>query len=112
MTTQPYVTWKDTFSVGNEEIDSQHKGMFGLLNNLHELVQEGRSGKRIVEIIEEVRQYAKRHFTCEEALMTVCGYPQLNEHKKAHEEFVSRIDQISKNAEKSEDDTAFELSFI
>jgi hemerythrin-like metal-binding protein len=109
MTTQPYVEWKDSFSVGNEQIDSQHKEMFGLLNNLHELLQNGRHGKRTAEIIEEVQQYAKRHFTCEETLMAECGYPQLDEHKKAHEEFSSHINQFSKRAEESKEDVTLKL---
>ena len=45
MTSQHYVVWKDAFSVGSETIDSQHKGMFGLLNDLYNALQEGRSQK-------------------------------------------------------------------
>src|ERR1035438_1546606 len=43
MTSQNYVVWKDAFSVGSEAIDSQHQGMFGLLNDLYNALEEGRS---------------------------------------------------------------------
>jgi hemerythrin-like metal-binding protein len=109
MTTKPYVEWNDSFSVGNEQIDSQHKEMFGLLNTLYELFQEGHSGKGMGEIIRKVRHYAKHHFACEETLMAECGYPQLDEHKKAHKAFTRRIDQFSKRAKKPEEDVTHDL---
>ena len=68
MTSQNYVVWKDAFSVGSAAIDAQHKGMFGLLNDLYNALQEGRSQKDISEIVEKARQYAKQHFASEEAL--------------------------------------------
>ena len=47
MKTKLYVEWKDSFSVKNAQIDSQHKKMFRLLNKLHDLLQKGGDVKRL-----------------------------------------------------------------
>jgi len=106
MATQSYVMWKDAFSVGNENLDSQHRVMFGLLNDLYDTLQEGQSKKPINTLIEEACQYAKHHFETEEALMAKCSYPGLGEHKKAHEAYRKQVAQIQQG---SKEDMAFEL---
>jgi hemerythrin-like metal-binding protein len=109
MKTKLYVEWKDSFSVKNAQIDSQHKKMFRLLNKLHDLLQKGGDVKRLGKIIVAVQQYAILHFNCEELLMSACNYPQLNEHKKAHEEFTSRFNQFLKRAKTENEDISLEL---
>ena len=41
--------------------------------------------------------------------MSACNYPQLNEHKKAHEEFTSRFNQFLKRAKTENEDISLEL---
>ena len=95
--------------MGNEVLDSQHKGMFELLNNLYDALQEGHSQAEIHKRIEETRRYAERHFATEEALLAKSAYSQLAEHKQEHEKYVRHVEQICRGSEKSLDDVAFEL---
>ena len=112
MTSQNYVVWKDAFSVGSEEIDSQHKGMFGLLNDLYNALQEGRSQRDISEIVGKARQYAKQHFASEEAFWAKSDCPGLEEHKAAHQAYTRQVEQIWQRSGQPLADTAYELFFF
>jgi hemerythrin len=112
MTSQNYVVWKDAFSVGSEAIDSQHKGMFGLLNDLYNGLQEGRSQKDISEIVGKARQYAKQHFANEEALWAQSCCPGLEEHKAVHHAYIGQVEQIWQSSAQPLEDTAYELFFF
>jgi hypothetical protein len=55
-----YVVWKESFSVGNAELDTQHKSMFELLSRLYDNIEQGQSPRPIEEMIEEAGRYAER----------------------------------------------------
>lgn len=38
-----FVEWSNELSTGIEEIDDQHKVLVGLLNEIHEAIQQGRT---------------------------------------------------------------------
>ena len=99
MNKNPYVSWKDEYSVGNNVLDAQHQAMFRLLNDLHEALEEGKSDKPVEALVEEAIQYAAIHFRTEERLMTESGYPNLEQHKQTHQEYVRRVDEIRRSAE-------------
>lgn len=82
---EPYVVWKDEFSVGDERLAAQHRRMFDLLNAMYGVGQEGGPRGRLAKMFEEVRRYAEDHFATEEAAMERFGYARLREHKAAHE---------------------------
>jgi hemerythrin len=112
MTSQNYVVWKDAFSVGSAAIDAQHKGMFGLLNDLYNALQEGRSQKDISEIVEKARQYAKQHFASEEALWAKSRCPGLEEHKAVHQAYTRQVEEIWQSSGQPLEDTAYGLFFF
>ena len=72
--------WKDKYSVGDLEIDKQHKGLFELGNELPEV-----SGEQDVKpIIMQLFKYTREHFSAEEEMMNRIGFTYLAKHKKLH----------------------------
>lgn len=87
----PFLKWSDSFRIGDERLDSDHKGLFEILNRLHdELLKNNRreaADKAIVELLD----YSKRHFSEEEGVMKTVGYRGYEEHKARHDELIHRL---------------------
>lgn len=93
----PKIIWSDTFSVGNEEIDSQHKRWIDIFNTAFDRMMgdDVQSLSTLgIDAIEEMRQYAKMHFAFEEAYMEKIGYPDLEAHRKIHTAFHNKLERI------------------
>jgi hemerythrin len=87
------VVWDDSFSVGFEAIDHQHKGLVNMTNTLFEACRQGAAMADVTYLttIRKAVEYARIHFADEEKYMGKANYPRLNEHKKEHEAFVAKI---------------------
>lgn len=79
--------WKDAYSVGNELLDSQHRQLIELVNQL--------TGETpLSDVLEGLRRYAETHFQTEEGLLEAAEYPELEEHQKYHAAFRSWLDDV------------------
>jgi hemerythrin-like metal-binding protein len=73
-------TWKPEYSVGDDHLDDQHRGLIDLINMLED---ESRMG----EVLEQLEIYVDEHFREEEAMLEKAGYPDLAAHKLQHKIF-------------------------
>ena len=87
----PLITWKDSYSVGNANIDGQHRRLMDLVNELHEAMRTGQANSVLGAILDQLVTYTHTHFAFEERVMAVSGYPGLAEHKKQHAELAERV---------------------
>ena len=106
MSERSYLKWKQAYSVGNEELDNQHKYMFDLLNQLYVALDEGKTELPVGLLLDKARLYGKIHFETEEKLMAASGYPHLARHQAIHEEYCGRVEKMS---QATGPDTPFEL---
>jgi hemerythrin-like metal-binding protein len=90
----PLVTWNETMSVGHEVLDNQHQYLFDRINQVHQAVRK-HDTRGIMKTLMEARTYATVHFREEEILMERCGYPELSTHRRLHEIFVEKLDQMA-----------------
>jgi len=90
----PIVQWNINFLLGIHEIDQHHMHLVQLLNDTYDEFRE--KGSIDPSFIDELTEYARHHFACEEKLMKETAYPKLDEHKEEHESFNSRISEIRK----------------
>lgn len=106
MSEASYLKWKEVYSVGNTELDNQHKYMFALLDKIYAALQAGRTETPIEQLLEQARLYGKLHFETEERLMAESGYPKWAEHRRVHEQYCDRVEKMSQSMGP---DTPFEL---
>ena len=92
-----FFTWKDSFAIGNEEIDKQHKGFLEYLNECYLQTSRNSSAGIDRQIREKLREYASTHFHFEEALFQAKGYPDLEQHVKKHRYFESQVAELDAN---------------
>ncbi len=83
------VEWTPRHSVGNETLDGQHRDILARCNALADCLDdasEGNEGK-FDEIFVDLMTRAREHFAAEEALLSHCGYPDLDDHRSEQEEY-------------------------
>lgn len=93
-------TWNDELSVSNETIDQQHKHLLSLFKHTQTLLEEKVKTIEMLEVISELVVYSKYHFAEEETLMTASKYLGLEDHKKEHQDFINKVDQLKNNVNK------------
>lgn len=85
------ITWSDRMSIGNDTLDQDHKALVERLNRFHEVVQGQRGRETLPALFAELRSYTDYHFTTEERLMRLAGYPGLEAHRAMHEGLRQRL---------------------
>ena len=78
------IKWLEEYSVGNPELDAQHRKMIELLAGLVKFTNSG----GVVDpssAIAEVNRYAEQHLRHEEMMLSVRGYPEYARHKAEHD---------------------------
>ncbi len=88
------ITWTDALSVGNEEIDSQHKKLVQLINGLHGHMIAGDAHDILGKVLDRMIEYTAFHFATEEGLMARAGYPASAAHKEEHRKLVAKATDL------------------
>ena len=88
--------WKDAYSMGENGIDEQHKGLFKLSNEIYYLVEDGvNEPEQFRELFMALNDYTVEHFIYEEMVLQQKGYPQVKEHIKSHLLFSDKLKSIA-----------------
>ena len=90
------VEWDDTLLTGNDEIDRQHQAIFRVANELHHAILDGKGQEMVAKVAVKLSDYSAEHFQAEERLMAECGYPQLSQHRLAHEKVATVVRDFHK----------------
>jgi hemerythrin len=77
--------WSDSYSVGNQKIDDQHKRLFAIFDGLNQAINSGDPIFGVEKAFLQMRGYVKNHFRFEESLMKKNRYPGFKQHKAKHE---------------------------
>ena len=85
------IQWQDSYSVGVPMLDSDHKILISLLNQLYDAREEGQSQEVIGSVLNVLVEYTINHFAREERLMEIGGYPHLEEHRKEHRRLTNTV---------------------
>ena len=106
----PLVQWNQSLSVDVPEIDKQHQRLFKLINDLHEAMHAGKGNEAAVVIMKELVAYTKTHFGYEIRQLELVKYPDLVNHKAAHEALVKKVEEFAVSVQKGIPGTAVKLS--
>jgi len=88
------IQWSDDLSVGIEEIDDDHHRLIQCLDDLFTACSAGQGPAVLKKILASLMQYTREHFSHEEDVMRKVGYPNLEDHRAAHAELVTELDDI------------------
>jgi hemerythrin len=91
--------WKQEYSVGYPEIDTQHKKLFELADQLHSAMTSGKGNDVLRKTLSDLIAYTKGHFAAEERLMQMHRYPDYPKHKADHDTLTARVVSFQKEFE-------------
>jgi len=104
---------KPEYYTGIEFIDEEHKKLFEIINKIYELLTNEFIPDKydyILEVVNELKDYAKYHFDHEESYMSSIKYKRFLSHKVAHEEFIEKISKYEPDdIDENQKETLLEL---
>jgi hemerythrin-like metal-binding protein len=87
-------TWSESWAVGNELIDAQHKQLFKAINSLMDACSKGEGQSAVNSTMQFLIDYTKKHFGDEEKLQQKYSYPDYTKHKQTHEDFKNAMNDL------------------
>ncbi|MGD1103659.1 MAG: bacteriohemerythrin [Terriglobia bacterium] len=82
---QPFLSFESRYLVGIDALDSQHKQMVNLLNELYGSVIAKKPRDLHLDLLTRLVNLTRTHFATEEQVLRVHSYPGYLLHKAAHE---------------------------
>ncbi|MEO5377342.1 MAG: bacteriohemerythrin [Magnetococcus sp. DMHC-6] len=107
-----FFPWDDTLLTGEKEIDTDHKYLVMLVNQIHQALKEEMGIKAIGGILQKLAAYAVEHFAREEVYWSRHQIPSLEEHKKIHQDLVANVVALLNSYEKGEFTVALDLILL
>jgi len=83
--------WKESYRIGNADVDAQHQGIFALA----EVFFKAHGQAEKVACAMRLYQYTREHFAYEEKLMRAMAYPAFAAHVQQHDDLIEQLNGIA-----------------
>lgn len=93
-------SWTNDLEIGNVQIDNEHKKLISAINDLMQACSKGKGRDELKKTVDFLLSYTRTHFSNEEVLQRSYKYPDYNNHRKYHQEFINSIVEIDKKLAK------------
>ena len=87
------IIWTEDLNTGIEVIDRQHRRIVDYINDL-ELANARQNREVVGQVLDDLVDYPMSLFAFEESLQEEAGYKYCKPHKKVHDLFVRRINEL------------------
>lgn len=105
--------FSDNYLTGIPLIDKEHRELFRIIGEVHKLIYNEFIPDKyddIVSLLEQLKDYTKFHFDDEEEYMKQINYEGLPAQKRAHDAFVTRLEEMDLSSiDENQQDTLEEL---
>jgi hemerythrin len=93
------LTWNHACTIGVTAMDDQHAVLMDTLNDLRLALVQGSSREQVSEGLNRLIDFTRLHFSSEERLLEQSGYPDLVEHRRAHQRLLSQIEDAARSTQ-------------
>ncbi|MGE5604767.1 MAG: bacteriohemerythrin [Bacteroidota bacterium] len=105
-----FVQWIDEkYSVKIQKIDEQHQMLIKIINEVFEAKTNDLGKMAIAGVLKRMTDYAQIHFKDEEVLMAEHVYPELEEHRSAHQYFITKVADFNRGFNLDQDTLTEEM---
>ena len=88
------ILWDNSYSIGNEVIDKQHRELIEYFNAAHEhMLSNQNTGSLGINALVRLVEYCRYHFAFEEEYMEEIGFTEIQRHKEIHKAFYTKLNQ-------------------
>lgn len=105
----PYMPWDESYRVGVEEIDAQHRRLFEMVNALHDACGPECDPALVMRAARELTEYTRHHFATEEKYMDEYQYAGRDAHLEEHMRCSMRAVDFFAQGVAGDPDTAGEM---
>ncbi|MCX7823526.1 MAG: bacteriohemerythrin [Syntrophobacterales bacterium] len=105
----PLIRWDDSYSVGIDEIDLQHKHLLDMTNELYDAMRQKKGKTVMSQILDRMIEYGNVHFATEERYFIKFFYSETEAHRNEHREFKKKVLELKARFEADEIGIAGEL---
>jgi len=92
-------SWSDAYSLEHPQIDTEHRALFALANELHEAMRNGSGSLVLKDLLSRLINYTRVHFAHEESLMRHYQYPAMNPHVAEHRKLTEQVLELQQKFE-------------
>lgn len=85
------LAWNDEYKIGHDKVDSEHKYLFSIANEILNLDDDK---EQIKELIKKLLIYTKTHFLNEQTYMKSINYYDYDKHLKLHKQILKNLDDF------------------
>ena len=108
-----YIAWSEIFSVGVPELDASHRQLIAIINEFHDAQERGAGVEKLFQVLNALVAYAEQHFADEERRLEEIHYPELLNHRRAHERLLREIFELHGRYERAQADATEDvMSFL
>lgn len=87
-----FIEWNtERHGIGIPTIDNQHRELFVITNQLHELLGQDQYQEEAIKILKRLYAYTNYHFASEEGLLKEYSYPEISNHQNIHKTFTNKV---------------------
>jgi len=90
------INWSEKYSVGDPGMDTDHKKLVRMINDMHAALREKRGNDVVQKLLDKLKQYVQYHFNSEEVLLAKLKYPGLAAQQAAHHKFLETVGAMEK----------------
>jgi len=94
--------WNDTYSVKIGIVDTQHKVLVDLINELHQAMIARQGKEHLGGVLTSLTKYTQGHFKAEEGILQSNQYPDIVNHKAEHERFIKTLAEYQAKFQRNE----------
>jgi hemerythrin-like metal-binding protein len=91
--------WKEEYSLGQPDIDREHKALFRMAQELNEAMLRTDAQKELAGLFARLVAYTMFHFSNEEALMRAANYPDTASHVREHDRLTAKVAALEREFE-------------
>lgn len=89
-----HIVWNDKMRIDIPAIDYEHKNIIYLINELIDEINLKQPTSWCSEVAIELIDSVVRHMEFEESLLRIAKYPELDEHRASHLDFIHNIVEL------------------
>lgn len=105
-----FMVWNDRLMTGIAAIDSDHRRLVRMINDLYDAIGAGEGQGRFPGLLARLMEYTQMHFAREERLFAATDYADRGPHKAEHAQMVAWLEGMAaKHQERSETALSLEM---
>jgi len=107
-----YFEWAEDMVIVNGSIDTDHRHLVDLVNELHTATSDGRGQEIVSDVMKKLISYTVGHLQREANLMASIHFKNLEGHKIGHQKFIESLQVLQKKYEAGSITVASQLSTV